>query len=141
MSLREPVRCTVHVGDGRLEGATGRYEKRLSELAGLYEDAAAFAAALDADGDRVVYAVEDFRPSDASGDMIFGLTLMVPGKIGREYFVTRGHIHGNANRPELYYGQQGRGLMLMRAFMSQIVYNDSGNQVWLLRRNDAYVPD
>jgi glucose-6-phosphate isomerase len=115
MILREPVRCLVDVGAGTLDGATGRYEKRLSELAGLYEDPAAFAAALQADGDRVVYAVEEFRPSAESGDMIFGLTTMAPGKIGREYFLTRGHIHGKADRPELYYGQQGRGLMLMES--------------------------
>ena len=35
----------------------------------------------------------------------------------------------------------GRGLMLMKAFMSQVVYNQTGNQVWLLRRNDCYVPE
>jgi len=115
MTLREPVRCVVDVGAGTLEGATGRYEKRLTELAGLYEDEAAFAAACAAQGDRVVYAVEDFRPSADAGDLIFGLTRMVPGKIGREYFVTRGHIHGQADRPELYYGQQGSGLMLMES--------------------------
>ena len=114
MPLLDPVRCTVRVEDGKLEGATGRYEKRLSELAGLYADGAAFEAALR-DGDRVVYAVEDFRPSADAGDMIFGVTRMVPGKIGGEYFLTRGHIHGKADRPELYYGQGGRGLMLMES--------------------------
>src|SRR5690242_2805813 len=106
MLLAEPACCTVRIDDGKLDGATGRYEKRLSELAGLYADTDAFDAALQA-GDRVVYAVEDFRPSTASDDMIFGVTRMVPGKIGAEYFVTRGHIHGKANRPELYYGQKG----------------------------------
>jgi glucose-6-phosphate isomerase len=115
MALFEPMCCTVHIHQGSLEGATGRYEKRLSELRGLYEDEAALADALRAGGDRVVYAVEDFRPSNRSGDMIFGVTRMVPGKIGREYFATRGHIHARSDRPELYYGQKGRGLMLMES--------------------------
>src|SRR5688572_22844847 len=114
MALFEPVTCTVDIARGGLEGATGRYEKRLSELAGLYADETAFAAAL-ASGDRVVYAVEDFRPSSQASDMIFGVTRMLPGKIGREYFVTRGHIHAKSNRPELYYGQKGRGVMLMES--------------------------
>jgi len=114
MRLLDPARCVVRLDDGKLEGATGRYEKRLSELAGLYADAAAFAAALR-EGDRVVYAVEDFRPSTDPGDMIFGVTRMMPGRIGREFFLTRGHIHGKANRPELYYGQGGRGLMLLES--------------------------
>ena len=115
MPLFEPARCTLRIDDGHLEGATGRYEKRLSELAGLYADEAAFNAALADGGDRLVYAVEDFRPSSRDGDMIFGVTRMVPGKIGREYFVTRGHIHAQSDRPELYYGQKGRGLMLMES--------------------------
>jgi len=115
MSLIEPVTCTVRVDTGALEGATGRYEKRLSELAGLYEDEAAFASTLATEGDRLVYAVEDFRPSINNSDMIFGVTRMLPGKIGREYTLTRGHIHAKSDRPELYYGQKGRGLMLMES--------------------------
>jgi glucose-6-phosphate isomerase len=114
MKLREPARLVVR-NTGSLDGATGRYEKRLSELAGLYADAAAFDAVLAQDGDRVVYDVEDFRPSADAGDMIFGVTRMAPGRIGGEYYLTRGHIHATADRPEIYYGQAGRGLMLMES--------------------------
>jgi glucose-6-phosphate isomerase len=114
MKLRDPARLVVR-RTGTLDGATGRYEKRLSELAGLYADSAAFAAALARDGDRVVYDVEDFRPSTDAGDMIFGVTRMAPGRIGAEYYLTRGHIHAVANRPEIYCGQAGRGLMLMES--------------------------
>ncbi len=64
-------------------------------------------------GDEVVYEVTDFKPSANAGDMIVGVTRMRPGKVGREYFLTRGHIHANANRPEMYYGESGRGLMLL----------------------------
>jgi glucose-6-phosphate isomerase len=114
MKLREPARLVVR-NTGSLDGATGRYEKRLSELAGLYADAAAFDAVLAQDGDRVVYDVEDFRPSADAGDMIFGVTRMAPGRIGGEYYLTRGHIHATADRPEIYYGQAGHGLMLMES--------------------------
>jgi glucose-6-phosphate isomerase len=97
---------------GALSAHNGRYEKRLSDLAGLYGDAAAFDAEL-ARGDRVVYAVEDVRPVAARGDLAFGTTAMEPGQIGGEFFLTRGHIHAIANRPEIYRGEAGRGLMLM----------------------------
>jgi len=134
MSLFEPARCTLRIDDGMLQGATGRYEKRLSELAGLYQDEAAFDAALAAGGDRMVYAVEDFRPSSRAGDMIFGVTRMLPGKVGREYFVTRGHIHARSDRPELYYGQKGSGLMLMESPEGEV-------RVAAIGTNDAcYVP-
>ena len=112
--MAEPVRCSVDVKGGRLAGGSGRYEKRLSDLVGLYADAAAFDALLK-QGDRVVYAVEDLKPSTASGDMIFGVTRMVPGTVGDEFFMTRGHIHATANRPEIYYGESGSGLMLLES--------------------------
>ena len=115
MDLSEPVRCRVEVESGRLTGGSGRYEKRLSDLAGLYADAGAFDALLREGGDRVVYAVEDLRPSAASGDMIFGVTRMAAGLVGDEFFMTRGHIHAVANRPEIYYGESGTGLMLMES--------------------------
>ncbi|WP_188910801.1 glucose-6-phosphate isomerase [Aureimonas endophytica] len=110
----EPVRCTVEIEEGRLAGGTGRYEKRLSDLHGIYADEAAFAALL-ASGDPVVYAVEDLKPTLGAGDMIFGITRMAPGRVGEEYFVTRGHIHAVANRPEIYYGESGAGLMLLES--------------------------
>ena len=105
---------------GTLSDRTNRYEKRLSELAGLYADETAFVSALGC-GDRVVYAVEDFRPSAASGDICFGVTHMQPGRIGAEFFMTRGHIHAVANRPETYRGELGRGVMLMESPDGQVV--------------------
>lgn len=114
VTLGDPARLVVRIADGRMEGATGRYEKRLSELDGLYLDAAAHAAAMTR-GDPVVYTVEDFRPSVHAGDMIFGVTRMRPGKIGDEFYLTRGHIHAKADRPEIYHGQAGRGLMLLES--------------------------
>ncbi|MEM1288135.1 MAG: glucose-6-phosphate isomerase [Pseudomonadota bacterium] len=100
---------------GALGASTGHYEKRLSDLEGLYQDQQAFERALRADGDRVVYSVHDVRPAQQSGDLIFGTTHMEPGRIGDEFFMTRGHIHATGNRPETYYGEAGEGLMLMEA--------------------------
>ena len=115
MDLRDPTACTVALEDGVLRGATGRYEKRLADLAGIYEDAATFAGLVRNAGNPVVYEVTEFRPSAAPGDLIFGVTRMAPGRVGREFFLTRGHIHAKADRPEIYYGQKGRGLMLMES--------------------------
>ena len=111
----QPTSCLVEVRSGTLKGGTGRYEKRLSDLAGIYADADAFGALLRQRNDLLVYAVEDLKPSNAPGDMIFGVTRMVPGKVSDEYFVTRGHIHAKANRPEIYYGESGTGLMLLES--------------------------
>lgn len=99
---------------GTLSGRSNRYEKRLSELDGIYADADAFISTLSR-GDGVVYAVEDYRPSSAIGDLCFGVTHMLPGRIGSEFYMTRGHIHAIGNRPETYRGELGRGVMLMES--------------------------
>ncbi|MCL4124871.1 UNVERIFIED_CONTAM: hypothetical protein GTU68_007539 [Idotea baltica] len=98
-----------------MSGSSGRYEKSIKELSGLYEDAEAFDLAVSANPERVVYSVHEVRPLQEKGDLIFGTTWMAPGKIGREFFMTRGHIHARANRPETYYGESGQGLMLMES--------------------------
>jgi glucose-6-phosphate isomerase len=40
---------------------------------------------------------------------------MSPGRIAAEFFLTRGHIHAKADRPEIYYGQKGLGLMQLES--------------------------
>lgn len=114
MRIPDPASCHVFPETGKMSDGTGRYEKRLSDLAGLYADSAAFAALLAA-GDRVVYDVTEFRPSERPGDLIFGVTRMSPGRVGDEFFLTRGHIHAKSDRPEIYYGQKGTGLMQLEA--------------------------
>ena len=93
----------------------GHYSKKLSAMAGLYEDEVRFSQAVEQAGDSVIYRVSDVRPVAFHGDLIFGTTFMKPGRIGNEFFMTRGHIHAKANRPETYYGESGEGLMLLES--------------------------
>ena len=113
--LFEPVACAIDLGSGDMSNATGRYTKYFRDLTGLYGDEAAFAAMAPQWGDRAVYEVGEFRPRDEAGDLIFGVTRMSPGKVGDEFFMTRGHIHRNGDRPEIYYAQNGRGVMLLES--------------------------
>ncbi len=134
MKLREPAVCRVDVAKGELIGATNRYVKTLADLEGLYEDEAAFRALRRELGDAMTYEVTDFKPSADPGDMIFGVTRMRPGKVGREYFLTRGHIHAKGNRPEMYYGESGRGVMLLESPQGEIRTVEIGS------RTLCYVP-
>jgi glucose-6-phosphate isomerase len=115
MQWPEPRSFNVNLETGLMDGTGTRYQKRLADLNGLYADAAAFNALASTRGDDIVYDVTDHRPSDQPGDLITGVTRMSPGKVGDEYFMTRGHIHANIDRPELYFGLKGDGLMLMEA--------------------------
>lgn len=111
--IAEPRSAAVDPRAGTMSGGTGRYEKRWSELRGLYQDEAALERRVAETGDAAAYWVEDFRPSDRGGDLIFGVSTLLPGLVGEEFAMTRGHIHARSDRPEIYYCQSGHGVMLM----------------------------
>ncbi len=112
MSLSLPVSVLISPA-GEMTGRTRRYEKRYDELAGLFADESAFAEISRTRGAEVAYQVDEFRPSERAGDMIFGTSTLQPGRIGDEFLFTRGHIHVVSDRPEIYLCQSGHGVMLM----------------------------
>lgn len=110
---QDPSAHHINSATGAMSNASGRYIKRLRDLDGLYLDDTAFQSALTSSADAIVYTVHEKRPTQTVGDLIFGTTMMEPGRIGDEFYMTRGHIHACANRPEVYYGESGEGLMLL----------------------------
>ena len=113
MPFQEPVQTVVSLLTGELAGASRRYQKRIRDLDGLYLDQPAFASLAASRREEVAYEVYEFRPNENPGDLIFGTSILYPGKVGDEYFMTRGHIHPKSDRPEIYYRQSGSGVMLM----------------------------
>lgn len=111
--ISDPIALTVDAALGLLAGNTGRYEKHLRDLEGLYRDDAAFRATLEADTGEPVYWVESSTPDTEPGALTIGLSVLLPGRVGDEYAMTRGHIHAQHSAAELYYGIRGRGVMLM----------------------------
>lgn len=126
--MQEPAVCVVDPVNGGLAGCSRRYEKSLRDMQGIYRDGGAFDSAVRADGGALVYYVEDFRPNERAGDLIFGTTWMAPGRIGAEYYMTRGHIHARGDRPEIYYVQSGTGVMLMESPAGEVRAVDLGPQ-------------
>lgn len=113
MSFLLPASVVVDPMTGEMTGRTRRYEKRFDDLVGLFADEAAFTEVARLRGNEVAYQVDEFRPSDRAGDVIFGTSTLYPGRIGREFIFTRGHIHAVSDRPEIYLCQAGHGVMLM----------------------------
>src|ERR1700759_11572 len=101
MSFPEPVQAVVNPFTGELASASRRCQKRLRDLDGLYVDQSAFASLAASRGEEVAYEVYEFRPNENSGDLIFGTSILYPGKVGDEYFMTRGHIHAKSDRSEI----------------------------------------
>jgi glucose-6-phosphate isomerase len=129
-----PAAPAVDLSTGRMADATRHYQKRLRELSGLYGDSAAYDALLSRRGDEVVYEVWEHRASEAPGDLVFGTSVMRPGRVGEEFFFTRGHQHQLADRAEIYHCVAGSGVMLLEHPCGEV------RAVPLAPQRIAYVP-
>lgn len=114
--LIPPVVLAIEPLSGEMAGRTGTKLSRVGDLRGLYFDNAAFDRLAAKCGMEVAYEVHEFRPERvAPYELVFGTSIVQPGKVGAEFFMTRGHVHVLANRPEIYLCQRGRGVMHMEA--------------------------
>jgi glucose-6-phosphate isomerase, archaeal len=98
-------------GSGELEGAAS-FERRLSDLRGAFVDEGAYEAALALD-DPVIYTVATSSPARGEGALNCAMNRILPGRIGREYFLTKGHFHAWRAAGEYYIGLSGEGVMLL----------------------------
>ncbi|MFB2596399.1 glucose-6-phosphate isomerase [Herbiconiux sp. P17] len=84
----------------------------LSAMRGMYADEAAFEAQL-ADDDVLTYEFFDMGVPATTGDVAYGTSITYPGKVGDEFFMTKGHFHAVLDTAEIYYCLSGNGYMLM----------------------------
>ncbi|MDX2081919.1 MAG: glucose-6-phosphate isomerase family protein [Terrimicrobiaceae bacterium] len=111
MNVPETLAQQFDAGEFRLSGGQ-EVVRRLSDLKGCFADSAAYEAALR-ENDPVLYRVIAVEPANGAGDLHFGLGILYPGKIGREYFLTKGHLHQTREAAEVYIGQTGEGFMIL----------------------------
>ena len=109
----EPVRLRLDPQAGALAGSNTRYEKTVDDLRGVYRDADAFEQLAAADNGEPLYWVETSNTEGGPGGLITGTSVLQPGRVADEYFMTRGHLHVKADRAELYVGLAGHGVMLL----------------------------
>ena len=111
LDLRRFDTASFDPHSAQIAGATTS-QRNLSQLRGCYADPHAFEAALER-GDRVIYSVSSLEPGGGDGDLHIGLGMVMPGRIGAEYHLTRGHLHSWREAAEIYIGLTGSGLMLL----------------------------
>jgi glucose-6-phosphate isomerase len=112
MNYLQPLTRRVDLTDGTIPNAHSVVRRHLSDMEGLYADPDA-EAELRKD-DPLVYEV--FEATDLpkeDGHLLFSTTILRPGRVGHEYFMTKGHFHARSDRAELYYGVSGRGILLL----------------------------
>ncbi|HBU11404.1 MAG TPA: glucose-6-phosphate isomerase [Clostridiales bacterium] len=88
---------------------TKRY---LRDMKGMFADDAAFEAAASA-GNPLIYEFHEIGAPGKESDLAFGISITYPGKVGDEYYMTKGHFHTILETAEVYYTLEGEGFMLL----------------------------
>lgn len=66
------------------------------------------------DPQQSAYDVEVLESPMAEGALYVGVTHLHAGKVGDEFFMTRGHFHKRREQGEVYFGLRGSGLLLLQ---------------------------
>lgn len=102
----------LKTGLSKTKEATKRY---LSQMHGMYADDEAYEKMLKEQGDVLVYEFHEMGVPEVPGNLAFGCSITYPGKVGNEYFMTKGHFHTILETSEIYYCLSGHGYMLMES--------------------------
>jgi glucose-6-phosphate isomerase, archaeal len=108
----QPCSVSIDFHTGKIENASAHYQKRLSDLRGVYQNEEALELRIQNERDPVCYENFAVNSGAVEGDLWFGTTIIYPGKVGREYHMTRGHRHKKIDRAETYQTLSGKGLVL-----------------------------
>lgn len=108
---QRPFTFSISVPDESLSEYDNHIVRRLSAMEGQYLDAQTFSSMLN--DDPVLYEVYEIKRPELAGELMNGLTIVHPGKVGEEYFMTKGHFHTVLDTAEVYYCLKGEGAMVM----------------------------
>ncbi|MCB0154925.1 MAG: hypothetical protein KDF65_09010, partial [Anaerolineae bacterium] len=107
-----PFTFGVNIPEATLDKYDNHITRTLSSMKGQYFDQATFAAML-AEDDQLLYEVYETKRPEIAGELLNGLSIVHPGKVGGEYFMTKGHFHTVLETAEVYYCLKGQGYMVM----------------------------
>jgi glucose-6-phosphate isomerase, archaeal len=87
-------------------------ERKLSSMDGMFNDSKAFES-LKSKGDLMLYEVYEIHRPEIQGELLSGISIVHPGKVGDEFYMTKGHFHSVLDTAEIYYCLKGEGFMVM----------------------------
>jgi glucose-6-phosphate isomerase len=114
----------------RLSGSE-KQARRLSDMRGFFADKGSVDAMLKR-SDPVVYEVYSCE-NGGVGDLSYAVTVIKPGDVGGEFFMTKGHFH-KKDVGEVYVGLEGEGVLLLQDKQGKTIKKQFG------RGEVSYVP-
>lgn len=111
--MEDLAHAPVHFSGTQLTGKpVSRISRKLKDLQAVFCENAAYRALSP---ETLVYDVASYLPVEEGTEagLFFGITYLYPGKVGDEYFMTKGHFHQKRNRAEIYWCIEGEGMLLL----------------------------
>lgn len=112
MMKANPFTSEISLANVRLTGYDNHITRTLSSMKGQYFNQLAYEARLR-EKDELLYEVYEITRPEVAGELMYGLSIVHPGKVGDEYFMTKGHFHSVIETAEVYHCLQGEGMMVM----------------------------
>ncbi len=134
MRYMNPFVTEVDFASGELSAPGYVIQRKLSDMASMYADEAAARRTLADEGDRLIYEVQGVELPDEEGQIPHCTTRILPGRIGDEYHMTKGHYHARREQGEVYFGLHGRGCLVMQTETGET------SVVQMVAGSAAYVP-
>lgn len=102
-----PFHTELHLRTGALAPDRASSERRLGEMAGLYQ------RDVDPSSRELVYRVGTIPAPERANDLLCATTVIEPGTVGDEFYMTAGHFHAMRDRAEVYVGLAGEGQVVL----------------------------
>ena len=88
------------------------FNRYASDLNGMYFDQEALNKLINGDN-PLMYEFYDMGIVEKDSELAYGTSMVFPGKVGDEFFMTKGHFHTIIDTAEVYLCLSGYGMMLM----------------------------
>jgi glucose-6-phosphate isomerase, archaeal len=108
----KPFVYSIDIEKGNISNPDNHIIRRLSSMKGQYLDEQAYERLLQKE-DILLYEVYEKLVPEIEGELLQGISIVHPGKVGNEYFMTKGHFHSALDTGEFYYCVKGHGFMMM----------------------------
>lgn len=95
-----------------LSGKAESTKRFMSNMKGMYANDNALDEMLTEE-DTLVYEFYEMGAPEENNELAFGTSITYPGKVGDEYFMTKGHFHTILDTAEVYYCLSGKGYLLL----------------------------
>lgn len=113
-SFLPPFSVLIDLEKGRLPEARNHIVRRASAMRGHYEDANALERLIRDHDDPVHYEVFETSVPQEYGQLMTCISVLRPGVVGSECFMTKGHYHTVLETGEIYLCLRGEGCMIMK---------------------------